>query len=80
MAQGARTLRQLFEDSPLTLVELSKRSGVNEVTLARIRDGKAARRATLNKVLNAFSEIYGEAFNTRNVSGIHLQGQGEEAA
>lgn len=66
-------LHLLFEDLPVSLLELSRKIGINEVTIARVRDGKPTRRATANKLLRAFSEIYGKQFNLRNVTGINLQ-------
>ena len=53
------TLRDLFNNLPISLAELSRRSGVNEVTIARIRDGESvALRSTANKLLRVFSEVY----------------------
>lgn len=66
-------LAMLFEDLPISLLELSKRAKINEVTLARIRDGKPTRRATANKLLIEFSDIYGRHFTLRNVTGINVQ-------
>jgi len=63
----------LFEDLPISLLELGKRANINEVTLARVRDGKPTRRATANKLLLEFSAIYGLKFNLRNVTGINVQ-------
>ena len=60
---------------PIAIAELARQSGINEVTLARIRDGKATRLSTRNKLLIAFSRIYGKNFSPRNVTGIHLQGE-----
>jgi len=64
------TLQELFDDLPIPIVELGRQAGINEVTLARIRDGKTARRDTANKLLRKFSEIYGMSFTLRNVTGI----------
>lgn len=65
-------LQLLFDDLPLSLLELGRKIGINEVTIARIRDGKPTRRSTANKLLIAFSEIYGMQYNLRNVSGINV--------
>lgn len=67
------TIQDLFDNLAISILELSRVSRINEVTLARIRDGKPARRATANKLLNSFSEIYGRPFNLRNVTGINIQ-------
>jgi hypothetical protein len=71
--KGTYTIQDLFENLAIPLLELSRRSKINEVTLARIRDGKPTRRATANKLLNAFSEIYQRPFYLRNVTGINVQ-------
>jgi len=67
------TIQDLFDNLAISILELSRVSKINEVTLARIRDGKPTRRATANKLLNSFSEIYGRPFNLRNVTGINVQ-------
>lgn len=66
------TLQDLFEELPITLVELSRRSGINEVTLARMRDGARTRRDTVNKLLLTLSEVYGRKLTIRNVVGINV--------
>jgi predicted transcriptional regulator len=67
------TLQELFEDLPISIAELARKSEINEVTLARIRDGKAARRDTANRLLNALSQVYDRQLTLRNVTGIHVQ-------
>ena len=67
------TLEELFEDLPCTLVALGDKSGLSEVTVARIRDGKPARRSTVNSLLCAFSEIYNIPLSLHNVTGITVQ-------
>jgi predicted transcriptional regulator len=67
------TLQELYEELPCTLVELGQKSGLNEVTVARIRDGKPTRRSTVNRLLLALSEIYGVNLSLRNVTGINVQ-------
>ena len=72
------TLRELFENLPISLSELARQSRVNEVTLARIRDGKhTTRRDTANRLLTALSKVYERPLSLRNVSGIRLQGQAQ---
>lgn len=66
------TLQELFEELPITIVDLSRKSGINEVTLARMRDGAKTRRDTVNKLLLALSEVYGRRLNIRNVTGINV--------
>jgi len=62
------TLRELFTNLPISLAELSRRSQVNEVTIARIRDGESiALRSTANKLLRVFSAVYGRTFTLDNV-------------
>lgn len=66
--KSSYTLRELFNNLPISLAELARRSQVNEVTIARIRDGESiALRSTANKLLRAFSEVYGRAFTLDNV-------------
>lgn len=73
------TLDELFEFLPVSLSELARMSRVNEVTLARIRDGRPARRDTANKILNALSEVYKRPLSIRNVTGITIQGQEQKS-
>jgi predicted transcriptional regulator len=62
------TLRDLFNNLPISLAELARRSRVNEVTIARIRDGESvALRSTANRLLQAFSEVYGRTLTLDNV-------------
>jgi hypothetical protein len=52
----------------ISIAELSRRSKVNEVTIARIRDGESiALRSTANKLLKVFSEVYGRTLTLDNV-------------
>jgi predicted transcriptional regulator len=74
------TLQELFEDLPISIAELARRSRINEVTLARIRDGRVARRDTANRLLRELGEVYDRALNLRNVTGIHVQGESVVAA
>jgi predicted transcriptional regulator len=67
------TLEELYEDLPMTLTDLGRQADLNEVTIARIRDGKPVRRSTINRLLRTFSEIYGRQFSLRNVTGINVQ-------
>ena len=66
------TLQELFDFLPITLVQLSKESGINEVTLARMRDGERTRRDTANKLMLAMSRIYGRDLNISNVTGMNV--------
>ncbi len=62
------TFRELFDHLPVSIAELARRSKVNEVTIARIRDGESiARRSTANRLLLAFSEVYGRKLSLDNV-------------
>jgi predicted transcriptional regulator len=71
------TLRELFDDLPISLRQLGKRANVNEVTIARIRDGQPARRSTLNRLLRAMSEtdVYNRSLSLANVTGVFIQGE-----
>jgi hypothetical protein len=71
------TLAELFENLPVSLSELARQSGLNEVTLARVRDGRAARRDSANKLLRGLSKVYERPLSLHNVTGIRLQGQEE---
>ena len=73
------SLQELFESLPVSISELARRSRINEVTLARIRDGKDARRDTANRLLLELSKIYERPLTLRNVTGIHIQGKKEPA-
>ena len=62
------TLQELFNNLPISLAELARRSAVNEVTIARIRDGKTTpMRSTANRLLRVFSEVYERALTLENV-------------
>jgi transcriptional regulator with XRE-family HTH domain len=66
------TIKELFDDLPLSIRQLAQIVKINEVTLARIRDGKPTRRPTANKLLLYFSDLYKEKYTLRNVTGIHI--------
>lgn len=72
------TLAELFAYLPISLAELARRSKINEVTLARIRNGKMARRDTANRLLNELSKVYDRRLNYQNVTGLHVQGEKQE--
>ena len=67
------TLQELYDYLPCTLVELGEKAGLNEVTVARIRDGKPTRRSTINKLLVAMSEVYKRPLSLANVTGANVQ-------
>ena len=71
--RGWITLEEVSRILPCTLVALGDKSGLNEVTVARIRDGIPARRSTVNSLLRAFSEIYNIPLSLHNVTGINVQ-------
>lgn len=66
--KSAYRVEELFEALEITLVSMARESKLSEVTLARIRDGKPARRPTVNKLLSWFSRYYERPLTTRNVS------------
>lgn len=62
------TLQELFNNLPISLAELARRSTVNEVTIARIRDGKTTpMRSTANRLLRVFSDVYEKPLTLDNV-------------
>jgi hypothetical protein len=67
------TLQELYNELEIPLSALSRKGGMSEGTVTRIRDGYPARFSTINKLLRAFSETYGIAFNRNNVTGIVLE-------
>jgi hypothetical protein len=67
------TIQELYDELPVTLIELGERTDLNEVTVARIRDGKPARRTSVNKLLREMSVIYGKQLSLKNVTGINVQ-------
>jgi len=67
------TIQELYEELPITLVELGDRAGLNEVTIARIRDGKPSRRSSINSLLIVLTDIYKRPLSLRNVTGINVQ-------
>jgi hypothetical protein len=67
------TLEELYANLDISLSKLSKIAGVTEATLTRIHDGYSARRETINKLLKAFSEVYGLELSQDNVTGIILE-------
>lgn len=70
--KDAYTLQELFDFLPISISQLAKDSGINEVTLARIRDGERTRRDTVNKLLLAMSKIYNFNIHIKNVTGINV--------
>jgi len=75
-------IRELFSNLSISIRELSKESKINEVTLARIRDGKPAYPSTVNKLLDIFSKIYNRPFYLSKVTGVNIlenrQGKAKE--
>ena len=67
------TIQELYEELPITLVELGDRANLNEVTIARIRDGKPSRRSSVNSLLIVLSGIYNRPLSLKNVTGINVQ-------
>jgi predicted transcriptional regulator len=75
------TVDELFNHLPITIIALAQLSGINEVTLARMRDGKKTRRDTVNKLLIAMSEVYKTDLSIDNVTGINfMRNKRQEAA
>jgi len=72
-AKSTYTIQELYDDLPISLVELGERAKLNEVTVARIRDGKSTRRTSVNRLLLVLSEVYDKPLSLKNVSGINVQ-------
>ena len=66
------TLNELFGSLTISFAELSRRSGVSEITLRKIRGGASVSLASVNKSLKAFSEIYARELTPENVEGFHV--------
>jgi predicted transcriptional regulator len=66
-------IQELYEELPMTLTDLARQADLNEVTIARIRDGKPTRRSTINRLLRVMSDIYERPLSLRNVTGINVQ-------
>jgi predicted transcriptional regulator len=71
--QTTYSIQELFDLLPITIAELARVSKINEVTLARIRDGKSTRRSTVNKLLITLSQVYERNLTIKNVTGIQAQ-------
>lgn len=71
--QKQYTIQELFDDLPVSIRQLAQDVKVNEVTLARIRDGKPTRRSTANRLLMHISKILERDVSLRNVTGINVQ-------
>ncbi len=68
------TLDELYDNLKISLSKLSKIADINEGTLIRIRKGQySARRTTINKLLDAFSEVYGIELSLDNVTGFRIE-------
>lgn len=78
--QTTFSIQELFELLPMTIADLARQSDINEVTLARIRDGKPTRKSTVNKLLITLSRIYGRNLTIRNVTGVAAQINKREVA
>ncbi|HEY7414393.1 MAG TPA: hypothetical protein VH593_04315 [Ktedonobacteraceae bacterium] len=67
------TIEELYEELPCTLIELGRRVGLSEVSIARIRDGKPVRRSSVNALLRELSKVYERPLTLANVTGINVQ-------
>ena len=70
--QETYSIKELFDDLPMSIRHLAQEVNINEVTLARIRDGKPTHRPTANKLLMFFSSLYGRRYTLSNVTGINI--------
>jgi transcriptional regulator with XRE-family HTH domain len=73
------TLKELYDNLPITMTELSKLSGKSHGTLIRIRNGEPTRRSTINKLLIILSEIYKLDLSLENVTDVVLEERQEKA-
>ena len=67
------SIQDLFDNLDISIRKLAEVSGINEVTLASIRDGNITYRSTANKLLNTFSKIYNRPFYIKKVTGINVR-------
>jgi predicted transcriptional regulator len=67
------SIQELYDNLTITLVELAERADLNEVTVARIRDGKPTRRTSVNRLLKVLSAVYEKPLSLKNVTGINVQ-------
>jgi hypothetical protein len=73
------TLKELYDNLPITMTELSKLSGKSHGTLIRIRNGEPTRRSTINKLLLILSEVYKLDLSLDNVTDVVLEERQEKA-
>src|SRR5260370_6005936 len=71
-------IRDLFDNLDISIRQLAEVSEINEVTLARIRDGKPTYNRTANKLLKVFSKIYERPFYLNKVTGINVAISGRQ--
>jgi hypothetical protein len=67
------TLRELYDNLEVPYAKLGKMADMSEGTVTRIRDGYPARRTTLNRLLRAFSTVYGRQLTLENVTGVQIE-------
>lgn len=71
-------IQDLFDNLSISIRKLADVSGISEVTLARIRDGKPTYRRTANHLLDIFAEIYKRPFYLTKVKGINVAVSGKK--
>lgn len=76
--KDAYNIRELFDNLDISIRQLGEVSGINEVTLARIRDGKPTYSRTANKLLKVFAQIYERPFYLHRVTGINVAVSGKK--
>lgn len=76
--KDAYSIRELFDNLDISIRKLAEVSGINEVTLARIRDGKPTYGRTANKLLKVFAKIYERPFYLHKVAGINVAVSGKK--
>lgn len=67
------TFEELCRNLEISMSQFCKRSSTDAGTIARIRQGEFTRISTANRLLRAFSEIYGRELSLDNVEGLNLQ-------
>jgi len=68
-------INDLIANMPITVAELSRRSGVTVNTINSFTDGHMVRRDSAIKILNALSEVYNKQLTIQNVTGINYKGK-----
>lgn len=66
------TMQELVDCLPCKFARFSRLANVTECAIRDICKGRAARKYTLEKILQALSQVYGRPFNFSNVIGLKV--------